>query len=368
MNFYNSIMILSLFLICIMQVMIDRNQNVSKENQKVFFVIYWMIGATILCEWIGNFLNGTGGDAVAFHRLVKFLELLLTPIFPVIYADVILSKLGEIEQQNRLRKIWSVILAFYVVLEIFSIAPRLIFYVDESGYYHYGKWYVLFILFSVSSAMYFFWTLLLFSKHFQNKDVIVVLIIVVFLTTGIIIQLINSNVKIAWLCISVTSILVYMYYNEIIMSVDNLTQLLNQSSYKIQLANIRMPVTILLFDVDAFKNINDSFGHNFGDFVLSIIGKYIKEVYGRYGYCYRIGGDEFCVVLTKTDSYKELNSLFVSKLAEMRESESRIPYVSIGCAKFDPSCQKYSEAIESADQDLYFWKEELKRKRSAELK
>lgn len=368
MSFYDSIIILSLFLICIMLAIICKKQNISERNKRVFFVIYLMIGVATSCEWVSNFLNGADGNAIAIHRLVKFLELSITPVFPIIYTDVILSDLDKIKYRNRLRKIWGILLTFHVILELISIEHEFIFFVDDFGYYHYGSWYVLFILFSVISTIYFFGLLLLMSKHYQNKENIVMVMIVAFLTIGIIIQIINSNVKIKWLCISITAILVYMYYNEIVMSVDHLTQLLNQASYKNQLANIKKPVTILLFDVDAFKKINDSFGHNFGDLVLSIIGRCIKEVYSQYGYCYRIGGDEFCVILTKADSYKELNSLFVSKLEEMRKSEARIPYVSIGCAQFDPTCQKHLEAIEAADQNLYFWKEELKKKRSMEIK
>ena len=50
-------------------------------------------------------------------------------------------------------------------------------------------------------------------------------------------------------------------------------------------------------DINNFKQINDALGHANGDKVLKIISKLILKSYSKYGYCYRIGGDEFCVVL-----------------------------------------------------------------------
>lgn len=130
-------------------------------------------------------------------------------------------------------------------------------------------------------------------------------------------------------------------------------------------------VTILIFDVDSFKDINTEYGHAFGDEVLGIIGKCIKDTYEQYGTCYHYGGDEFVVILEKQHDYEKLNNIFVSKLEkvrfeEKRKSGRRIPYVSIGCARFDPKVQEAFEAFEIADKDMYFWKGEGKKKRSNE--
>ena len=152
------------------------------------------------------------------------------------------------------------------------------------------------------------------------------------------------------------------------MYVDYLTKLLNQRSYKTYLENVSFRVVILLFDIDNFKSINDNLGHVFGDTVLSIVGKTIKEVYSNYGYCYRSGGDEFCVILTKYDSVKELNDVFIDKLDKMRQSEPNLPYVSVGSAYFEPGYQDISDAIKSADENLYLQKSKLKSERESKTK
>ena len=79
---------------------------------------------------------------------------------------------------------------------------------------------------------------------------------------------------------------------------DALTGLLNQNSYLNRTAEMRRSGGVLVvFDVDGFKQINDRYGHLQGDVCLAEIADCIKKAYARCGYCYRIGGDEFCVLL-----------------------------------------------------------------------
>ena len=82
---------------------------------------------------------------------------------------------------------------------------------------------------------------------------------------------------------------------------DALTGLLNQSSYLHRTAEMtRRGGMLVVFDVDNFKYINDHYGHLQGDVCLAEIADCIKKAYASYGYCYRIGGDEFCVLLKDT--------------------------------------------------------------------
>jgi diguanylate cyclase (GGDEF)-like protein len=57
------------------------------------------------------------------------------------------------------------------------------------------------------------------------------------------------------------------------------------------------PLTLLLFDLNGFKHFNDTFGHQAGDELLTRFGRELREAVGEDGEAYRIGGDEFCVLL-----------------------------------------------------------------------
>jgi diguanylate cyclase len=56
------------------------------------------------------------------------------------------------------------------------------------------------------------------------------------------------------------------------------------------------PVSVLMLDIDHFKKVNDSHGHEFGDFVLKEVARRIGNVINDSGKLYRLGGEEFCVI------------------------------------------------------------------------
>jgi two-component system, cell cycle response regulator len=85
---------------------------------------------------------------------------------------------------------------------------------------------------------------------------------------------------------------------------DPLTGLANQGRMQVDLralvadATREKPLLLLLFDLNGFKHYNDTFGHPAGDDLLKKLGGALRDAVGDDGGAYRIGGDEFCVLLT----------------------------------------------------------------------
>jgi two-component system, cell cycle response regulator len=84
---------------------------------------------------------------------------------------------------------------------------------------------------------------------------------------------------------------------------DSLTGLANQGRMQVDLplrvsrASEAEPLLLQLFDLNGFKHYNDTFGHPAGDELLTKLGGALGEAIGEDGSAYRIGGDEFCVLL-----------------------------------------------------------------------
>lgn len=146
---------------------------------------------------------------------------------------------------------------------------------------------------------------------------------------------------------------------------DGLTQLHNRRYFEEfterELARCRRhvrPLSVLMFDVDFFKRINDDFGHLSGDHVLrelaSTLGKRIRreELFARFG------GDEFVVVLPETTPQagvtlaETLRALVAS--TEFRFESERLPVtISIGVTGVTPEVQSPAELVAAADGALY---------------
>ncbi|MGN8863192.1 GGDEF domain-containing protein [Dorea longicatena] len=143
---------------------------------------------------------------------------------------------------------------------------------------------------------------------------------------------------------------------------DALTGLLNQNSYLKQTGGVRCKGGVLVvFDVDDFKQINDRYGHIQGDLCLAGIAECIKKSYANFGYCYRIGGDEFCVLLKNGGNEGRCKQEFLQRLQEKRGEIAFLPTVSYGSAPF--SGEDIVKVKDRADQDMYQYKKERKNRK-----
>lgn len=86
----------------------------------------------------------------------------------------------------------------------------------------------------------------------------------------------------------------------------------------------KKPISLLLFDIDHFKKINDKYGHDVGDHVLRELSLKIHDYLGKENYFSRFGGDEFAILLPETD---EQQSMKIAREICMRiENESLVEW------------------------------------------
>ena len=105
---------------------------------------------------------------------------------------------------------------------------------------------------------------------------------------------------------------------------------------------------IILFDIDDFKEINDTQGHLIGDAVLRKTGWLLSEIFASSSYdVYRIGGDEFAVIGERVSAY-DLKALIIETQSRF-EQEGGI-HLSTGCAMIGKNVAK---AFNDADSMLY---------------
>jgi diguanylate cyclase (GGDEF)-like protein/PAS domain S-box-containing protein len=124
------------------------------------------------------------------------------------------------------------------------------------------------------------------------------------------------------------------------------------------------PLSVILFDIDLFKNVNDTFGHLVGDQVLAHIGKLLRE-YGREtDVAARYGGEEFIVLLTETDcAHAGVVAERLRKLLEdssIQDDKGTVHFTaSFGVTGryINPTTKTFDQMIWEADQALYKAKE-----------
>jgi diguanylate cyclase (GGDEF)-like protein len=111
-------------------------------------------------------------------------------------------------------------------------------------------------------------------------------------------------------------------------------------------------VMLLLFDLDGFKRYNDTYGHPAGDALLARLGRRLAEVVDGYGYAYRLGGDEFCV-LARVAPARAGAIVDASTAALTERSEGFSVRPSFGVAFVRDEAASPASVLKLADQRLY---------------
>lgn len=118
-------------------------------------------------------------------------------------------------------------------------------------------------------------------------------------------------------------------------------------------------ITVVLFDIDKFKNINDTYGHIFGDAVISFCGKTANKYARMYdGFPVRYGGEEFVIVYTdkSTDEVKNICDQMHNEIKTKEfkcEDEKVFINISVGIASYPTYCSGFEELVNAADSAMY---------------
>lgn len=117
-------------------------------------------------------------------------------------------------------------------------------------------------------------------------------------------------------------------------------------------------IGLIFLDMDRFKSINDSFGHEIGDLVLSEAAQRFRKILGPMDTASRIGGDEFTIIVEGIESKQELQDL-AEKLIRgfsapiMAGSNELHVTVSLGIAMYPSDCSDMEELLKKADLAMY---------------
>jgi diguanylate cyclase (GGDEF)-like protein len=146
---------------------------------------------------------------------------------------------------------------------------------------------------------------------------------------------------------------------------DNLTNIYNRRyffevSQNLILIAVRekKPLSLLMLDIDHFKNINDTFGHQVGDFILIDAVREIEKIMRESDIFSRVGGEEFTVLLNDTlidgarNIAEKIRTSIENKEFIYSNTEIKIT-VSVGIAQIDENNNSIEKLYKQADKQLY---------------
>ena len=159
----------------------------------------------------------------------------------------------------------------------------------------------------------------------------------------------NGDVEILNTTVMVSTIAYYLFLYKQSTQIDTLTNLFNRETfYRDGPLMVKTCTGIIQYDINGLKYINDHKGHHAGDECIASIADTISKSISRSMYAYRLGGDEFLVIVN--NSSKEV---IESSIAKFKELLSKTPYhCSAGYAYRDNN-ESIEELMKKAEENMY---------------
>lgn len=146
---------------------------------------------------------------------------------------------------------------------------------------------------------------------------------------------------------------------------DELTGLANRRSFEncfekefLRARRYKNKLTLVMFDIDHFKNVNDTYGHPCGDFVLKQIANAALQTFRKTDTVFRFGGEEFAIILAETDIQQSIIPLerfrkTVETLNLNYDGNFIDVTVSIGACQLTDEINTKEEFLNMTDRALY---------------
>ena len=241
-----------------------------------------MLTVLIIVAEGGTIIAGDGNVDLRFLNVFcNVFGFALTPVIPIVLVSILDVKI--------LRTYKLLMLPSILNMFVTALSPWLgfIFYVDANGHYERGSLFFIFIIAYIINLI----ILLISTKdgpkhHYPIKRRIIALSL--FAVAG---KAFNYfSVVYAFLALRRCSFAYYLFYQNY-GSFDTLTGLHNRAAFEKTANKLdgEKPYSVIVMDINNFKDINDAYGHDFGDAVLKKVASIIWESFDTRCVCYRIG-------------------------------------------------------------------------------
>ena len=238
-----------------------------------------------------------------------------------------------------------------------------VFYVDKDNVYTRGS---LFEWTLLVSGVYFVSVIFTSYREYRDADLqekLYLLGIFLTATAGVVVQLVDTNIRAMWPTVAISLLLYYVFTLEMSAKYDFLTGVRNRNAYDQKREKLGMGRSygLVIFDINGLKKINDQLGHRQGDQLISEAARILVDTFWGYGKIYRIGGDEFALVFEKCDEETINSRIGVMESLIAKENKNKTEWkisISYGVEIHKSDDDKtYEQVFQNADSKMYEMKQ-----------
>ena len=280
-------------------------QNEKFSLQHRFYAIMLQITAIMLVLDILSRFDGNPGTYYSeFNSFGNFFLFMFSPIVPSLWLLYAHCEIYHDESQTkRLMKPLFIVIAINAIMTVLSLFFGWFYYIDEENIYHRGPFFLFSVTFAIGLILIAFILIVLNRKSIEKKHYFSLVFFAVPPFVCIIFQIIIYGMSFVLNGLTISLLIVFFTIQNRRMETDYLTGVYNRKRLetymrnKIDTSSKNNTFSAILIDLNNFKSINDTFGHDIGDQALETSVTLLKSCLHSNDFIARYGGDEFCIIL-----------------------------------------------------------------------
>ncbi len=342
--YYTAITVLTLFSQIVMLTVFRSDNLLPKENKKYFILAFVTFILATFLEWFSDFIRIYGTNTFNY-TLTQAVMHITIPLIAYFFGCGF-SKFDNI-------KPFKILFSVNVFIQLLSFTPFF-----ENVFHHVfklGNTYILYFSIVLYVLHRMFVNIYQVSKAYQSKRITFLMINTSLIAMfSIVVQSLSDGINTIFITSTANAIILYCYFGSLINRRDGLTSLLNRRCFKNRIKSLKHDSVFLFIDLNKFKEINDVHGHIVGDQILIEIADICLATFSSYGSAYRIGGDEYCIILRKSfDDVEALIETLHTNIAIKRITSPLLPSVSVGYGYYMHNKNTVNDALNEADAMMY---------------
>lgn len=351
-----------LLIICFHAIKLFEKDSLS---DKLYMLILYFTILLLSVDMLSRFDGNTAVIYPVFNHIGNFVTFLMSPVLPSLWVAYVHFQVFH--DERRIKRLFYPLCIINVINAITLILSQFygwFYYIDSDNVYHRGPFF-LFPVFITAMLMLAAFIIIVVNRRNLGKKSFFSLIFFAFPPLiGIMLQIAFYGISFILNSVVLSLLVVFLniqnhsVYTDYLTGVSNRKKLDAYLKEKISLSNREKVFSAILIDINNFKYINDTYGHNIGDSALEAAAKLLKSCLRTSDFIARYGGDEFCIIpdISNKNDLEALICRINNCIEKYNKSESH-PYkleLSMGYAVYDYQSQKSAEEfLKQVDMLMY---------------
>lgn len=368
-------LIINIYSILILIVIYNHSNKIDdkkKFNNKIFMSMIQLTIILLVLDIFSRFDGNPDTIYTIFNHVGNFLIFLISPVLASLWLTYVHYQIFN--QEKKTKKIITPLLSINLInalMVLLNLYFGWFYYIDKNNIYYRGPYFIVPAFITVAIILFASILILKYRNNIGKKVYLPLALFAVPPLISIILQVLFYGISIMLNGIVLSLLIAFLYIQNTSMSTDHLTGLYNRKRFesyikeKINAATKYKTFSAIMLDINNFKTINDTFGHEIGDKALEISGKLLKSSIRTNDFIARYGGDEFFLILDISNE-RELKATINRINNKINEFNSRgvYPfelYFSMGYAIYDyKSKMGVNKFLKHIDKLMYEDKEEYR--------